>query len=129
MQPGKGIIITALPLYHIYALTFNCFSFLHHGGLNYLISDPRDPKAFIKELKRVRFTAISGVNTLYNMLLTQPGLSDVDFSALKYAGSGGMAAQSVVAKKWQEESGVMLAESYGLTEASDVLSVDSRCAN
>ena len=122
VEPGRDTIITALPLYHIYALTFNCFAFLHHGGLNYLITDPRNPKGFIKELKRVRFTAISGVNTLYHMLTAQPEISDIDFSALKYAGSGGMAAQRVVAERWQEETGVVLSESYGLTEASPAVS-------
>lgn len=118
VEPGREIIITALPLYHIYALTFNCLTFLHHGGLNYLITDPRDAKRFIKEMKRVPFTAISGVNTLYNLLMSEPSFAQVDFSTLKYAGSGGMATQSAVAEQWQKNTGIALGESYGLTEAS-----------
>lgn len=118
VEPGKEIVITALPLYHIYALTFNCFSFMHHGALNYLITDPRDAKRFIKEIKRIPFTAFSGVNTLYNMLMAEPSFSEVDFSHLKYAGSGGMATQSAVAERWENKTGAILGESYGLTEAS-----------
>ena len=118
VEPGHEIIITALPLYHIYALTFNCFTFMHHGGLNYLITDPRDAKRFVKEMKRVPFTAISGVNTLYNLLMSEPGFADIDFSTLKYAGSGGMATQSAVAEQWQKKTGIAMGESYGLTEAS-----------
>ena len=118
VEPGKEIVITALPLYHIYALTFNCFSFLHHGALNYLITDPRDAKRFIKDIKRIPFTAFSGVNTLYNLLMTEPSFSKLDFSHLKYAGSGGMATQSAVAEQWEEKTGIALGESYGLTEAS-----------
>ena len=116
--PGEEIIVTALPLYHIYALTFNCLCFLHHGGLVYLITDPRDVKRFIKEIKDLKFTAISGVNTLYNLLLNDPTFDEVDFTALKYASSGGMAAQSTVAEKWHNKTHVFLGQSYGLTEAS-----------
>ena len=121
-EPGKEIVVTALPLYHIYALTFNCFCFLHYGGLVYLITDPRDVASFIKEIRGLRFTAISGVNTLYNLLLNQPGFEEIDFSALKYASSGGMAAQRAVAEKWQSKTNVFLGESYGLTEASPAVS-------
>ncbi|MGR8947713.1 MAG: AMP-binding protein [Gammaproteobacteria bacterium] len=118
VEPGKEIVVTALPLYHIYALTFNCFCFLHHGGLIYLITDPRNVKSFIKEIRALKFTAISGVNTLYNLLLSDPEFSGIDFSRLKYASSGGMAAQRTVAEKWQDKTNVFLGESYGLTEAS-----------
>ena len=121
-EPGKEIVVTALPLYHIYALTFNCFCFLHYGGLVYLITDPRDVKRFVKEIRKLRFTAISGVNTLYNLLLSEPGFENIDFSALKYASSGGMAAQRAVAEKWQSKTKVFLGESYGLTEASPAVS-------
>ena len=117
-EPGKEIVVTALPLYHIYALTFNCFCFLHYGSLVYLITDPRNVKRFIKEIKDLKFSAISGVNTLYNLLLNDPGFDDIDFSRLKYASSGGMAAQSIVAQNWQAKTRIFLGESYGLTEAS-----------
>lgn len=117
-EPGKEIVVTALPLYHIYALTFNCFCFLHYGSLVYLITDPRNIKRFIKEIKNLKFSAISGVNTLYNLLLSDPAFQSIDFSALKYASSGGMAAQRSVAEKWQQQTKVFLGESYGLTEAS-----------
>ena len=117
-QPGKESVVTALPLYHIYALTFNCFCFLHYGSLVYLITDPRNVKQFIKEIKTLKFTAISGVNTLYNLLLNDPTFDDIDFSNLKYASSGGMAAQSTVAEKWHARTKVFLGESYGLTETS-----------
>lgn len=118
VEPGDETVITALPLYHIYALTFNCFTFLHHGGLNYLITDPRNIRRFIKELRHIRFTAISGVNTLYKQLLDNEAFQRIDFSHLKYASSGGMATQSAVAALWQTQTGVILAQSYGLTEAS-----------
>ena len=117
-EPGNEIVVTALPLYHIYALTFNCFCFLHHGSLVYLITDPRNVKRFIKEIKDLKFSAISGVNTLYNLLLSDPSFDDIDFSRLKYASSGGMAAQSIVAQNWQAKTQIFLGESYGLTEAS-----------
>lgn len=117
-EPGKEVVVTALPLYHIYALTFNCFCFLHYGSLVYLITDPRNTKRFINEIKDLKFTAISGVNTLYNLLLNDPTFENIDFSRLKYASSGGMAAQNAVADKWLAKTQVFLGESYGLTEAS-----------
>ncbi|MEM7467588.1 MAG: AMP-binding protein [Pseudomonadota bacterium] len=124
VEPGKEVVVTALPLYHIYALTFNCFCFLHHGGLVYLVTDPRNVKRFINEIKGLKFTAISGVNTLYKMILGAPNFDDIDFSRLKYASSGGMAAQSSVANAWQEKTQIFLGESYGLTEASPAVTAN-----
>src|SRR5581483_481717 len=88
---GAEIIITAIPLYHIFALTANCLVFMKFGGLNYLITNPRDMSGFVKTLQGVRFTAITGVNTLFNGLLNPPGFDKVDFSALHLTLGGGMA--------------------------------------
>ncbi len=118
VKPGEEIIITALPLYHIFALTANGLVFMKLGGLNYLITNPRDMKGFVKELKGTRFTAITGVNTLFNGLLNTPGFDEVDFSALKVTLGGGMAVQRAVAEKWKKVTGVTLVEAYGLTETS-----------
>ena len=111
-------IITALPLYHIFSLTANCLTFMKVGGHNILITNPRDMPGFVKELSRVRFTAISGVNTLFNGLLNTPGFAQLDFSALRLCLSGGMALQRAVAERWQQVTGVPLIEGYGLTETS-----------
>jgi len=121
---GAESIITALPLYHIYALTGNCLAFFSEGGLNCLISDPRNLKSFIKTLKRVRFTAISGVNTLFNALLQHPDFRTVDFTALKFTSGGGMAVQRAVAEHWQSVTGCAIAEGYGLTESSPVVTIN-----
>ena len=118
IEPGKEIIITALPLYHIFSLTANCLTFMKAGALNYLITNPRDMKNFVKELKGVKFTAITGVNTLFNGLLHTPGFEDVDFSHLKLTLGGGMAVQRAVAERWQQVTGSPLLEAYGLTETS-----------
>ncbi|AMJ56843.1 MULTISPECIES: long-chain fatty acid--CoA ligase [Stenotrophomonas] len=118
VKPGEEVIITALPLYHIFALTANGLVFMKLGGLNYLITNPRDMKGFIKELKNNRFTAITGVNTLFNGLLNTEGFDEVDFSNLKFALGGGMAVQRAVADKWKKVTGVTLVEAYGLTETS-----------
>jgi long-chain acyl-CoA synthetase len=112
------VIITALPLYHIFALTANCLVFMKLGGLNHLITNPRDMPGFVKELKATRFTAITGVNTLFNGLLNTPGFDEVDFSNLKMTLGGGMAVQRAVAEKWKKVTGVTLVEAYGLTETS-----------
>ncbi len=115
---GNEVIITALPLYHIFALTANCLVFMKLGGLNHLITNPRDMPGFVKELKATRFTAITGVNTLFNGLLNTPGFDEVDFSNLKMTLGGGMAVQRAVAEKWKKVTGVTLIEAYGLTETS-----------
>ena len=111
-------IITALPLYHIFALTANCLTFLYLGGSNILISDPRDMAGFIKELDRHPFTAITGVNTLFNALLHTEGFANLDFSNLKMTLGGGMAVQKAVAEHWKRVTAVPLIEAYGLTETS-----------
>ncbi|KAF1697707.1 long-chain fatty acid--CoA ligase [Pseudoxanthomonas koreensis] len=118
LEPGKEVIITALPLYHIFALTANCLVFMELGGLNHLITNPRDMPGFVKELKGSGFTAITGVNTLFNGLLNTPGFDEVDFSTLKFTLGGGMAVQRAVAEKWKKVTGVTLVEAYGLTETS-----------
>jgi long-chain acyl-CoA synthetase len=116
--PGKEIIITALPLYHIFALTSNCLVFMKFGGLNYLITNPRDMKGFVREIARSKFTAITGVNTLFNSLLNTPGFAAIDFSTVHLSLGGGMAVQRAVAERWKAVTGVTLVEAYGLTETS-----------
>ena len=118
IKPGEEVIITALPLYHIFALTANCFVFLKFGGRNVFITNPRDMPGFVKELSKEKFTAITGVNTLFNGLLNTPGFSDLDFSSLRLTLGGGMAVQRAVAEKWKKSTGVTLIEAYGLTETS-----------
>ncbi len=118
IEEGKEIIITALPLYHIFSLTANCLTFMKYGALNHLITNPRDMKGFISELKQVRFTAITGVNTLFNGLMNTPGFGEIDFSNLKITLGGGMAVQRAVAERWKQMTGVTLIEAYGLTETS-----------
>ncbi len=111
-------VITALPLYHIFALTANCLVFMAFGGTNILITNPRDMPAFIKELSKVPFSVIPGVNTLFNGMLNTPGFAELDFSTLKGALGGGMAVQRAVANRWKEVTGTALVEAYGLTETS-----------
>lgn len=118
LDDDQEIIITALPLYHIFALTTNCLTFIYLGGANVLITDPRDMAGFVKELARHRFTSITGVNTLFNGLLHTDGFAELDFSALKMALGGGMAVQKAVAEHWKRVTGVTLIEAYGLTETS-----------
>jgi long-chain acyl-CoA synthetase len=111
-------VVSALPLYHIFALTANCFAFMSMGGVNVLITNPRDADAFVKELSKIPFSFFPGVNTLFNMLLHTPGFAELDFSHLKAALGGGMAVQRAVAEHWQEVTGSRLIEAYGLTETS-----------
>ena len=124
LEKEKEIVITALPLYHIFSLTANCFLFTHIGGLNYLITNPRDMKGFVKELGKVKFSVITGVNTLFNGLLNTQGFSDIDFSNLKVTLGGGMAVQESVAEEWHQATGCVLAEAYGLTEASPAVTIN-----
>jgi long-chain acyl-CoA synthetase len=124
LTTGEEIVITALPLYHIFALTANCFAFVKIGGLNHLITNPRDMAGFVRELSGVRFTGITGVNTLFNGLLNTPGFADVDFSALKMSIGGGTAVQAAVAKRWREVTGTTLLEAYGLTETSPTVCIN-----
>ena len=111
-------LITALPLYHIFALTANCLLFVVLGWRNVLITNPRDFPAFVAELKKYKFTFISGVNTLFNALLHTPGFDKVDFSELRVTLGGGMAVQEAVAKRWKEVTGKILSQAWGLTETS-----------
>ena len=111
-------IITALPLYHIFSLTANCMTFMIYGWNNHLITNPRDMPGFIKELKSTQFSAMTGVNTLFNGLLNQPEFKDLDFSTFMLALGGGMAVQRPVAQRWKEITGTTLVEAYGLTETS-----------
>ena len=115
---GQEILITPLPLYHIFSLTANCFVFCSVGALNILITNPRDIPGFVKEMKKWKFTAITGVNTLFNGLLNNADFRNLDFSALKVALGGGMAVQKAVADRWREVTGRPLIEAYGLTETS-----------
>lgn len=115
---GNEIIVTALPLYHIFALTANCLTYMKLGALNLLITNPRDMPGFVKELKKFKFTAFTGVNTLFNALLNTPGFDKIDFSKLKLTLGGGMAVQKSVAEEWQAATGNPLIEAYGLTETS-----------
>ena len=124
IEKGKEHIITALPLYHIFSLLANCMFFMKVGGLNHLITNPRDMKNFVKEIKSAKFTALTGVNTLFNGLLNTPGFSDVDFSHFKMTLGGGMAVQASVAEKWQEVTGITLLEAYGLTETSPAVCIN-----
>jgi len=114
------VVITALPLYHIFALTTNCLVFTYVGGQNVLITNPRDMKAFVEELGKVRFTFITGVNTLYNGLMNTPGFDKLDFSSLKIALAGGMALQGAVSERWRQLTGRDINQGWGLTETSPV---------
>lgn len=118
VEPGKDIIITPLPLYHIFSLTANCFIFSYLGARNILITNPRDIPGFIKELKNWKFTFFTGVNTLYNALINHEDFKTCDFSELKLSLGGGMAVQRSVAEGWKKVTGTPLIEAYGLTETS-----------
>jgi len=116
----KYVIITALPLYHIFSLTVNCLMMLKIGGKNVLIVNPRDMPGFVKELAKHKYTTITGVNTLFNGLMNDPNFDKLDFSTLRISNGGGMAVQRAVAEKWKKITGVTLTEGYGLTETSPV---------
>ncbi|GIV38432.1 MAG: long-chain-fatty-acid--CoA ligase [Thermonema sp.] len=121
LEEGKEIAITPLPLYHVFALTVNCFLMFSVGAKNVLIANPRDIPGFIKELKKHKFTTMTGLNTLFNALLNHPDFKEVDFSRAKYIVAGGMAMQRPVAERWKEVTGTIIAEGYGLSETSPVL--------
>jgi long-chain acyl-CoA synthetase len=118
VKPEGELIVTALPLYHIFALTANCLVFMKFGASNHLITNPRDMANFVKEIRDIKFTAITGVNTLFNGLLNTPGFENVDFSRLHLTLGGGMAVQRAVAERWKKVTGVTLVEAYGLTETA-----------
>jgi long-chain acyl-CoA synthetase len=122
VKPSLGeerhVILTPLPLYHIFSLTANCLVFMTLGAENVLITNPRDIPGFVKEMSRHRFTALTGVNTLFNALLNNAAFAALDFSSLRLTLGGGMAVQKAVAERWKQVTGVPLIEAYGLTETS-----------
>lgn len=122
LEEGKEIIVTPLPLYHIFSLTINCLAFMCMGGKNVLITNPRDIPAFVKELQKHKFTFLTGVNTLFNALMNDPGFGQIDFSHTKGIVGGATAIQKPVAEKWKQLTGKALIEGYGLTESSPVVS-------
>lgn len=127
LKEGIEVVITPLPLYHIFALTANLLTFVKWGANNVLITNPRDIPGLVRALRKTRFSVITGVNTLFNMLLSAPGFETVkqaNAGALKVAVAGGMAVQRTVAERWQQMMGVPLIEGYGLTEAAPIV-----CAN
>lgn len=124
LDEGREIVVTALPLYHVFALTVNCLLFLDLGGCNLLITNPRDIPSFVKELQKCHFTAITGVNTLFNALINNEDFHELNFGQLKLAVGGGMAVQRSVAEQWKKTTGIHLLEGYGLTECSPLVTVN-----
>ena len=118
MGDERAVIITALPLYHIFSLTVNCLVMMFVGGENVLITNPRDIGGFVKELAKHKYSMITGVNTLFNALLNHPEFGKLDFSHLRMALGGGMAVQKAVAERWKQVTGTPLIEGYGLTETA-----------
>ncbi|HDL6964374.1 TPA: long-chain-fatty-acid--CoA ligase FadD [Yersinia enterocolitica] len=121
LLPGHELVVTALPLYHIFALTMNCLLFIELGGRSLLITNPRDIPGMVKELSRYPFTAMTGVNTLFNALLNNEEFTKLDFSILRLSVGGGMPVQKAVAEKWEKLTGKHLLEGYGLTECSPLV--------
>ncbi len=121
---GKEIMITALPMYHIFSLTANCLFMMKVGALNVLIANPRDLSRMLSEMAKFKFSAITGVNTLFNALIKSPRFRRLDFSALKLSIGGGMAVQRAVAEKWYAITGCVLLEAYGLTETSPCVCIN-----
>jgi long-chain acyl-CoA synthetase len=124
IKPGEEIIITALPLFHIFSFTVNCLTFLKIGAENVLIANPRDLKSFLKVLKKKKFTVMTAVNTLFNLLLTSKTFKELNFSSFKFSVGGGMAVMSETAKNWKKVTGTNITQGYGLTETSPVVSIN-----
>ncbi|MSQ71456.1 MAG: long-chain-fatty-acid--CoA ligase [Betaproteobacteria bacterium] len=124
LKDGEEIVITALPLYHIFCLTANCLVFTKLGGLNVLITNPRDMPGFVAELRKWRFTVITGVNTLFNGLMNNEGFASLDFSGVKLSLGGGAAVQKPVAERWKQVTGSSLVEAFGMTETSPAVSIN-----
>ncbi len=121
LTPGQEVIVTALPLYHIFSLTVNCLALMNYGGQNILITNPRDIPGFIKTLRETAFTVMTGVNTLFNALMNHKDFNKINFKNCKLSVAGAMALQKVVADRWKKMSGSPVFEGYGLTEASPVV--------
>ncbi|QXO19168.1 long-chain-fatty-acid--CoA ligase FadD [Vibrio ostreae] len=121
LREGRELVVTALPLYHVFALTVNCLLFIEMGAQNLLITNPRDIPGFVKELQKHPFTAITGVNTLFNALVNNEDFRELDFSNMTLSVGGGMAVQRAVAEKWKKITGIHLLEGYGLTECSPLV--------
>jgi len=124
VSEGVEVIVTALPMYHIFSLTVNCLTFMKYGAENLLITNPRDISGFIADLKKHHFTILTGVNTLFNALMNHPEFKEIDFKTLKISVAGAMSLQSSVARRWQEMTGTKVIEGYGLTEAAPVVCVN-----
>jgi long-chain acyl-CoA synthetase len=124
IEKGKEVVITAIPMYHIFALMVNTLSFFKLGGKNVLVTDPRDMESFVKIWAAARPSVFTGVNTLYVGLLHTPGFSDIDFSGLKISMGGGAPVQKAVSEKWKELTGSYIKEGYGLSETSPILTVN-----
>ena len=124
VKPGEDVVITAIPMYHIFALMVNTLSYFHFGGTNVLITDPRDMPAFVKEWSKWPVSVFTGVNTLYNGLLHTPGFADLDFSTLRISVGGGAAVQKAVSDKWKQVTGRHIKEGYGLSETSPILTIN-----
>ena len=124
LKAEREIVITPLPLYHIFSLTANCLTFMTLGGENVLIPNPRDIPGLVKEMGKIRFTGMTGVNTLFNALVNNPEFAKLDFSTLLWTLGGGMAVQEAVALKWKEVTGCTLIEAYGLTETSPAATIN-----
>ena len=123
IKQGQEVVITALPLFHIFSFTVNCLTFLKFGSENVLIANPRDLDSFIKVLEKKKFTVITAVNTLFNLLLTSTKFRDLDFSNFKFSVGGGMAVLKDTAQKWKDVTGTNITQGYGLTETSPVVSI------
>lgn len=121
LKRGQEMVVTALPLYHVFALTVNCLLFIEMGGRNLLITNPRDIPGMVRELSRYPFTALTGVNTLFNALLHNEDFRELDFSSLRLSVGGGMPVQKAVAERWEKLTGHHLLEGYGLTECSPLV--------
>ena len=124
IKAGEETIITALPLFHIFSFTVNCLTFLKIGAENVLIANPRDIKSFLKVLEKKKFTVMTAVNTLFNLLLTSKKFKELDFSGFKFSVGGGMAVMSETAKNWKKVTGTNITQGYGLTETSPVVSIN-----
>jgi long-chain acyl-CoA synthetase len=122
LEEGTEIVVTALPMYHVFSLTTNCLLFIKLGGMNLLITNPKDMAGFAKELRKTPWTVMTGVNTLFNGLLNTPGFDTVDFSRFKFALGGGAAVHNTVAERWKAVTGRPIFQGYGLTETSPFVS-------